>query len=159
MLLTPLVCNVHSFNRSFYSSFRNFYIIKLILVEFGSLSGGTCRRLWLVVVELNCCSGCTDVRRFFLIVYQLLKDWFFFYSQMIKRNINNVRRMTSHPTLPYCKHGYFFSTLEALFRDDVTHVFNWNVSLSSAGDFLWDLVVTLLVFPDKGIQSWVVWAE
>lgn len=24
-------------------------------------------------------------------------------SQMIKRNINNVRRMTSHPTLPYCE--------------------------------------------------------
>lgn len=24
---------------------------------------------------------------------------------MIKRNINNVRRMTSHPTLPYCKDG------------------------------------------------------
>lgn len=52
MLLTPLVCNVHSFNRSFYYSLQNFYIIKLILVEFGSLSGGACRWLWLVVVEL-----------------------------------------------------------------------------------------------------------
>lgn len=28
---------------------------------------------------------------------------------MIKRNINNVRRMTSHPTLPYCKRGWYFS--------------------------------------------------
>lgn len=25
------------------------------------------------------------------------------FTQLIKRNINNVRRMTSHPTLPYCK--------------------------------------------------------
>lgn len=29
---------------------------------------------------------------------------FTIFPQMIKRNINNVRRMTSHPTLPYCKY-------------------------------------------------------
>lgn len=29
--------------------------------------------------------------------------------QMIKRNINNVRRMTSHPTLPYCKSDWCLS--------------------------------------------------
>ncbi|TNN59137.1 DmX-like protein 1 [Liparis tanakae] len=37
-----------------------------------------------------------------------------FQPEMIKRNINNVRRMTSHPTLPYCKYDW---VLPLIYRD------------------------------------------
>lgn len=39
----------------------------------------------------------------------------FKFLQMIKRNINNVRRMTSHPTLPYCESD------SLLFEDLTSH--------------------------------------
>uniref|UniRef100_A0AAX7VQ19 RAVE complex protein Rav1 C-terminal domain-containing protein n=1 Tax=Astatotilapia calliptera TaxID=8154 RepID=A0AAX7VQ19_ASTCA len=42
-----------------------------------------------------------------------------FFSQMIKRNINNVRRMTSHPTLPYYLTGA---------QDGSVRMFEWGHS-------------------------------
>lgn len=43
---------------------------------------------------------------------------------MLKKAINNVRRMASHPTLPYCKF-IFFLKREELCKDYVflTHLF------------------------------------
>lgn len=40
----------------------------------------------------------------------VVSAWLFLFKflQMIKRNINNVRRMTSHPTLPYCESDSHF---------------------------------------------------
>lgn len=63
---------------------------------------------------------------------------------MIKRNINNVRRMTSHPTLPYCKNEWYLSRLKAVIRDQITHLFNPNISLCPAVDFS-----EMLLFPAK----------
>lgn len=50
-----------------------------------------------------------------------------FFSQMIKRNINNVRRMTSHPTLPYCKYDSDASVgrLKLLSRNRIPRVKKW----------------------------------